>query len=72
VDVDKEAIRRLRDAAEMGDVTEVVSIADEIRSQANGFSPYRARIAQLADDFDFDGILQLADQLEDSADLADS
>ena len=63
VDVDKEAIRRLRDAAEMGDVTEVVSIADEITSQANGFSPYRAKIAQLADDFDFDGIIKLAGEL---------
>ncbi|MGB5747841.1 MAG: transporter substrate-binding domain-containing protein [Desulfobacterales bacterium] len=72
VDVDKEAFRRLRDAAEMGDVTEVVSIADEIASQANSFSPYRAKIAQLADDFDFDGILQLADQLENAGDAADS
>ena len=72
LDVDKETIRRLRDAAEMGDVTEVVAIADEIASQANGFSPYRARIAQLADDFDFDGILQLTDQLENPADLSDS
>jgi hypothetical protein len=64
VDVGKEAIRRLREAAEMGDVTEVVSIADKIASQVNGFSPYRAKITQLADDFDFDGILELADQLE--------
>ena len=72
VDVDKETIRRLRDAAEMGDVTEVVAIADEIASQANGFSPYRARIAQLADDFDFDGILQLTDKLGSLADVKDS
>ena len=71
VNVDNEAIRRLREAAEMGDVTEVVSLADEIASQENGFSPYSAKIAQLADDFDFDGILQLADQLENVADLAD-
>jgi len=72
VDVDKEAIRRLRDAAEMGDVTEVVAIADEIASRVNGFSPYRAKIAQLADDFDFDGILQLTGQLENTTDLSDS
>jgi hypothetical protein len=72
VDVDKEAIRRLRDAAEMGDVTEVVSIADEITSQAKGFSPYRAKIAQLADDFDFDGIIKLAGELENIADTRNS
>ena len=72
VDVDKEAIRRLRDAAEMGDVTEVVSIADEIASQTKEFSPYSAKIAQLADDFDFDGIIKLTDQLGHSADLSES
>ncbi len=72
LDVDKETIRRLRDAAEMGDVTEVAAIADEIASQAPGFSPYRARIAQLADDFDFDGILQLTDKLGNLADVKDS
>jgi PAS domain S-box-containing protein len=72
VDLDKEAVRRLREAAEMGDVTEVVSIADEIGSQAAGFSIYRAKIAQLADDFDFDGILQLMDELDDTRDGADS
>jgi HPt (histidine-containing phosphotransfer) domain-containing protein len=71
-EVAQRAARRLRAAAEMGDVTEVVSIADEIASQADGFSPYRAKIAQLADDFDFDGILQITDQLENSADVADS
>jgi HPt (histidine-containing phosphotransfer) domain-containing protein len=71
-EVAQKAARRLRAAAEMGDVTEVVSIADEITSQAKGFSPYRAKIARLADDFDFDGILQLTDELENSADIADS
>ena len=72
MDVDKEAIRRLRDAAEMVDVTEVVSIADEIASQAKEFSPYSVKIAQLADDFDFDGIIKLTDQLGHSADLSES
>jgi HPt (histidine-containing phosphotransfer) domain-containing protein len=71
-EVAQTAARRLRAAAELGDVTEVVSIADEITLQADGFSAYRAKIAQLADDFDFDGILQLIDQLENSEDLADS
>ena len=64
VDVDIESIRRLREAAEMGDVTGVVSITDKIASQTNGFSAYRAKITQLADDFDFDGILEVTDQLE--------
>ena len=64
VDVDKDSIRRLREAAEMGDVTGVVSVTDKIASQTNGFSAYRTKIMQLADDFDFDGILEVTDQLE--------
>ena len=68
VDVDKESLNRLRDAAEMGDVTEVVAIVEKIALQARGFSPYKDKIVQLADDFDFDAILQLADQLENPND----
>jgi hypothetical protein len=64
VDVDIDSIRRLREAAEMGDVTGVVSVTDKIASQTNGFSAHRAKIMQLADDFDFDGILEVADQLK--------
>jgi HPt (histidine-containing phosphotransfer) domain-containing protein len=64
VGIDKDAIGLLRDAAEMGDVTEVVAIVEKIALQAQGFSPYKEKIVQLADDFDFDAILQLADQLE--------
>jgi polar amino acid transport system substrate-binding protein len=68
VDVDSAAIGRLRDAAELGDVTEVVAIAEEIALQARAFSPYKEKVIQLADDFDFDAILQLADQMEKSDD----
>jgi len=49
-----------------------VTTADVIESQTAGFSIYRAKIAQLADDFDFDGILQLTDQLDDRTDGAAS
>ncbi|MDX2501085.1 MAG: response regulator, partial [Deltaproteobacteria bacterium] len=64
VDIDKAAIGLLRDAAEMGDVTEVVAIVEKIALQAGGFSPYKEKIVQLAEDFEFDAILQLADLLE--------
>jgi len=72
VNIDKDAIGLLRDAAEMGDVTEVVAIVEKIALQARGFLPYKEKIVQLADDFDFDTILQLADQLENLKDGAAS
>ena len=60
----KEAAGRLRDAADMGDVTELNAIAAEMRSRSTEFAPYSDQIDQLADDFDFDGVLELADRLE--------
>jgi PAS domain S-box-containing protein len=66
-DLAGEAASRLREAAEMGDVSGLAAIAEEMTSRCEGFAPYRSRIAQLADDFDFEGILALADDLENMA-----
>ena len=48
----------------MGDVSGLTAIAEEMASRSRAFAPYLGRIAQLADDFDFEGILGLADDLE--------
>ena len=60
----RNAAAKLRGAAEIGDITDLISIADEIKSGFEPFEPYRDKIARMAEDFDFDGILQLADELE--------
>jgi CheY-like chemotaxis protein len=57
------AASRIRKAVEMGDVTGLKSIAEELQAQAEELAPLSERIMQLAADFDFDGILQLADVL---------
>jgi two-component system, sensor histidine kinase and response regulator len=63
-DLAAEAAGRLREAAEMGDVSGLKAIAEEMASRSKDFAPYQSRIFQLADDFDFEGILQLASDLE--------
>jgi HPt (histidine-containing phosphotransfer) domain-containing protein len=63
----REAAQRLRDAAEMGDVAEVMLIAETLQSRSKAFTPYSERIVQMADEFDFDGIVQMAGELEKSA-----
>ena len=60
----KAGAKRLRDAAEMGDVTELLTIADSLKSESAGFLPYSEKIMRLADDFDFEGIFHIADELE--------
>jgi two-component system, sensor histidine kinase and response regulator len=63
-DLAREAAGRLREAAEMGDVSGLAAIAEEMVSRCKDFAPYRSRVIQLADDFDFDGVLALANDLE--------
>jgi len=60
----REAAQRLREAAEMGDVSGLTAACSELTAASDAFAAYTTRIIRLADDFDFDGILKLADELE--------
>jgi CheY-like chemotaxis protein len=62
----EEAARRIRTASEMGDVLEIKSIAAELISRSDEFAPVCDKLIQLADDFDFDGVLNLANELNSS------
>jgi CheY-like chemotaxis protein len=59
----KEASERIREAADMGDITQLKSIADELTSRTNVFAPFGNKIIELAENFDFEGIAKLADTL---------
>jgi signal transduction histidine kinase/DNA-binding response OmpR family regulator/HPt (histidine-containing phosphotransfer) domain-containing protein len=58
--------KRIRDAAEMGDVTTLNTIAEEIKTHSNTCIPLSKQIIQMAEDFDLDGIQKLADELDAS------
>jgi two-component system sensor histidine kinase/response regulator len=62
-----EAAQRIKEPAEMGDVTQIKSIAEKFRAKSEAFGPLCERFIQLADDFDFDGIVKLAGELEKTA-----
>jgi len=62
-----EAVDRIKEPAEMGDVTQIKSIAEELKSKFEAFAPLSDRFVQLAEDFDFDGIAKLVDELEKMA-----
>ena len=55
---------RLRDAVDLGDVAELSQIAADLKDSA---PRHAEKIARLAEDFDFDGILKLAESLEQNA-----
>jgi CheY-like chemotaxis protein len=52
----KEAADRIKAAADMGDVMQIASIANALKSDTPSMAPFCDKIIQLAEDFDFDGI----------------
>jgi two-component system, sensor histidine kinase and response regulator len=52
-------VDRINAAAEMGDVMQIKSIAEELKSESDAAAPFCNKLVQLAEDFDFDGIQKL-------------
>jgi len=50
---------RIKAAAEMGDVMNLKSIADELKSESDASAPFCKELARLAGDFDFEGIQKI-------------
>jgi len=63
-DLAKEAAIRLREAAEMGDVSALTEICEAMAARSKEFTPYLDKITRMTEDFDFEGIIDLADNLE--------
>jgi len=52
----KKATESIKVAAEMGDVAQIKSIAEELKSQFDAMAPFCDELVRFAEDFDFDGI----------------
>jgi len=50
------AAESIKAAAEMGDVAQIKSIAEELKSESEAMAPFCDELVRLAQDFDFDGI----------------
>jgi HPt (histidine-containing phosphotransfer) domain-containing protein len=63
-ELSQDIAKRIRDAAEMGDVMTLNTIAAEIKAHSDSYAPLSKQIVQMAEDFDLDGIQKLADALD--------
>ena len=63
-ELSQDIAKRIRDAAEMGDVMTLNAIADEIKDQSDSCMLLSKQIVQMAEDFNLDGIQKLADDLD--------
>jgi CheY-like chemotaxis protein/HPt (histidine-containing phosphotransfer) domain-containing protein len=66
-EIAKDVAQRLRNAVELGDVTELATVASELTARDDASSRYGEEIKRLIEAFDFDGLAQLADTLEGAA-----
>ena len=64
VAVAKQTAERLRNAADMGNISELKTIAKELRSDSDTYGNFSDTIDRLAENFDLDGIMKLCDKLE--------
>ena len=55
--------QRLREAVDMGNISELKTIANELRSGSDTYDNFSETIDRLAEDFDLEGILKLCDRL---------
>jgi hypothetical protein len=60
----QKVVDRINAAAEMGDVMQIKSIAEDLKSESDAAAPFCNRIVRLAEDFDFDGIKKIVLNLD--------
>ena len=63
-DLARRTIEQLQTAVDMGDITDLKSIAEQLKSKSESYTVFSDKITQLAEDFDFEGILKLVAELE--------
>ncbi len=66
-EVAREVARRVQEAVQLGDVSELTAVATELIQRNDLTSPYGEEIARLARAFDFEGLSQLASTLAETA-----
>ena len=54
----------LIDAYEMGDVLQIKSIVEELKSESDAMAPFCDELIRFAEDFDFDGIQKIVLDLD--------
>ena len=66
-EVAREVARRVQEAVQLGNVSELTALANELIQRTDFTSPYGEEIARLARAFDFEGLSQLASTLVETA-----
>ncbi|CAB1076769.1 diguanylate cyclase/phosphodiesterase (GGDEF & EAL domains) with PAS/PAC sensor(s) [Olavius algarvensis Delta 1 endosymbiont] len=60
----KEIADKIKAAADMGDVMQIASIAEELKAATPAMTPFSEELIRLADDFDLDGIQSFMNEFD--------
>jgi CheY-like chemotaxis protein len=66
-EISKDDAGRILTAAEKGDIEELTAIAEELKDRSEAYTPFSEKLVELAEDFDFEVIGELVNELEQSA-----
>ena len=68
IELAKQTAERLRNAVDMGNISELKAIAKALGSDSDSYGSFSDAIDRMAEDFDLDGIEKLCDTLERQVD----
>jgi HPt (histidine-containing phosphotransfer) domain-containing protein len=68
-DLARETAAQLQTAADMGDIGNLKSIADGLKLKSASYAVFSDNITRMAENFDFEGILNLVDELRSSTEI---
>ena len=66
-DLARKTAEQLQTAADMGDISNLKSIAEGLRPKSASYAVFSDKITRMAENFDFEGILKLVDELNAQA-----
>jgi HPt (histidine-containing phosphotransfer) domain-containing protein len=71
-DLARRTAERLHEAADLGDINDLKSVAEELKLKSESYTVFSDKITRLAENFDFDGIIKFADELESRTETGNS
>jgi HPt (histidine-containing phosphotransfer) domain-containing protein len=63
-EISRDEVERILSAAKKGDIEELIAIAEELQARSDAYTPLGEKLIQLADNLDFEVIIELVSRME--------
>ena len=62
-EISEDEVKRIMKGAEKGDIEELTAIAEALQTRSNAYAPFSEKLIQLAENLDFEEIVELVSKL---------